>query len=443
MSEYDEHPAGTPAEGPPGQSPSTEPQLPAATTAPIGPAGQPPTAMPTGAVPNAARRRRRWPMMVGAGAGLVALAVGSGVAGAEIATHNGTTSTVVIGATTGSTAAAQSATRAPTEPLAKVAAEVLPSVVSITVRTSSQADEGSGVILQPDGVIVTNNHVVEAAASGSGTIRVTFNDGKTAAASIVGRDVPDDLAVIKAHGVSGLTPATLGSAKSLQVGDSVLAIGSPLGLEGTVTSGIVSALHRSVNLGNEQQGQGGSPFPGNPFGFPGQQQAPKAVTDSVLTEAIQTDAAINPGNSGGPLVNASGQVVGINTAIATVNSSSTSGGQVGSIGVGFAIPIDEAETVVAQLLKGEQPKHAWLGVEITNARAAGAMVAAVTNGSPAAKAGLRAGDVITKIDGTAITGPDDLVTVIRSDQPGDKITVTYRRDGSAHTVRLSLGSANG
>ncbi|MBA2738738.1 MAG: trypsin-like peptidase domain-containing protein, partial [Nocardioidaceae bacterium] len=275
-----------------------------------------------------------------------------------------------------------------------VAASVLPSVVKIDVRTSQGAGSGSGIILSSDGQILTNNHVVEAAANGE--LTVAFNDGSTAPAKVVGTDPLTDLAVIQADGVSGLAPATLGSSDDLVVGQQVVAIGSPFGLESTVTSGIVSALDRPVAAG-DSQGGAGSVFP-----------------------AIQTDAAINPGNSGGALVTSDGKVVGINSAIRTDSSSMASTG--GSIGLGFAIPIDEARPVVAQLSQGEAATHARIGVSVSdavddNGVVNGAGVQDVTAGSAGEEAGLERGDIIVKVDDDLISGSDDLVATIRSHRP--------------------------
>ncbi len=310
-----------------------------------------------------------------------------------------------------------SGSNAPTETLAKVAAAVSPSVVSIKVETGNGGDTGSGVILRSDGTIVTNNHVVAAAANRAGTISVKFNDGSTASATILGRDPDTDLAVIKASGVSGKTPATLGSTSTVHVGDTVLALGSPLGLDGSVTSGIVSALHRTVLLGSEN-GRG---------------------TGASVSDAIQTDAAINPGNSGGPLVDDRGRVIGINSAIASLGQSAT-GGQSGSIGVGFAIPVEEVKSVADQLIKGQTPKHALLGVNISDDPNGGALVTSVVSGSAAATAGLRAGDVITQVDQATIDDGSSLSEVIRAHSPGDKVTVHYTRNGATRSTTVTLGS---
>ncbi|MCW2546176.1 MAG: HtrA2 peptidase [Mycobacterium sp.] len=355
-----------------------------------------------------------WGRRVAAAVILIAVAVGSGVTGALVAGDGGTKTVI-----TSSAPAAVGGSSAPTEDFAKVAAAVMPSVVSITVQTNNGGDTGSGVILRSDGTIVTNNHVVADAADGAGTISVKFSDGSTAAAQIMGRDPATDLAVIKATGVSGKTPATLGTTSTLHVGDAVLAIGSPLGLEGSVSSGIVSALHRTVALGSESSGGSGA----------------------SVGDAIQTDAAINPGNSGGPLVDDQGRVIGINSAIASLGGNGSA--QSGSIGVGFAIPVDEVKSVSDQLIKGQTPKHALLGVNISDDPKGGALITDVTSGSAAAKAGLQTGDVVTKVDQSTIDDGTGLSAVIRSHQPGDKVTVQYTRNGSEHTAVVTLGSATG
>jgi putative serine protease PepD len=302
----------------------------------------------------------------------------------------------------------------------QVAKEVLPSVVKINVAGAEGAGSGSGIIISSDGEILTNNHVVEVAGD-NGSISVDFTDGSSAKATIVGTDPLTDTAVIKAEDVSGLTPATIGKSSNLDVGQPVVAIGSPFGLESTVTSGIVSALNRPVNVGTDEQG------------------------NATTYPAIQTDAAINPGNSGGPLVDMNGDVVGIDASIRTSSSSSTEEG--GSIGLGFAIPIDEVMPIVEQMKDGETPTHARLGISVSDIAAQpgeiaaqGAQVQDVTTGSTADSAGLEKGDVITKIDDTAITSADSLVATVRSYRPGDEVTVTYTRDGQTGTAKLKLDS---
>jgi putative serine protease PepD len=306
----------------------------------------------------------------------------------------------------------------PTEQLAKVAAAVQPSVVSITVRADSGSDEGSGMIYKSDGTILTNNHVIAPAAAGAGTISVKFANGKTATADLVGRDPTTDLALIKARGVSGLRPVTFAKSSDLHVGDTVLAIGSPLGLEGSVSAGIVSALHRAITTGDQSQ----------------------SSSPSTVGDAIQTDAAVNPGNSGGPLVDVSGHVVGINSAIATLGGGG--GGQAGSIGLGFAIPADEAQNVATQLTQGKTPQHALLGVQVSDAPQGGALIGSVSGNGPAAAAGLQASDVVTAVDGRSVDGADALTAMVRGHRPGDKVTVTYTRGGTSHRVGVTLGTAN-
>ncbi|TGN64375.1 PDZ domain-containing protein [Nocardioides eburneiflavus] len=297
-----------------------------------------------------------------------------------------------------------------------VAQRVLPSVVKIDVTGQQGSGSGSGIILTADGTILTNNHVVELAAQG-GSIEVSFDDGTSAEAEILGTDPLTDTAVIQASDVSGLTPATIGKSANLGVGEGVVAIGSPFGLDATVTSGIVSALDRPVNVGSDDQG------------------------NSTTYPAIQTDAAINPGNSGGPLVDMTGAVVGINSSIRTAASQSPYGQQSGSgsIGLGFAIPIDEVMPIVDQMAAGETPTHARLGIRVGDDES-GARITEVTEGSTAAEAGIEPGDVITSVDDRRITGADSLVATIRSYRPGDQVEVTWTRDGESRSASVTLDS---
>ncbi|MEU4577378.1 MULTISPECIES: trypsin-like peptidase domain-containing protein [Nonomuraea] len=303
--------------------------------------------------------------------------------------------------------------------VAEVARRTQPSVVMI----QGASGEGSGVVLSADGLILTNNHVVVGAAQG-GQMSVKFSDGKTAKATVVGTDPATDLAVIRAEGVSGLTAAQLGDSGRLQVGDSVLAMGSPLGLDGSVTMGIISALDRTLTVGGGGQEQ-------LPPGW-GREQG-QSGQPTTIGGAIQTDAAINPGNSGGALVNASGQVVGINTAIATAGSN-------GSIGVGFAIPINTAKHVSEQLISTGKVRHAFLGVSVTDATGdvAGALVSQVNAGSPAEKAGLKQGDLITKIGDKPVDGSENVVGQVRGFKPGQQVQITYMRDGRQSTATVTL-----
>ena len=367
-------------------------------------------------------------------AGALLLGGAAGVGGAaaydSLKGEDTTTSSSTSGPVKASNAAA-----APSGSVEKVASSVLPSVVKINVTGSAGSGSGSGIVLRDDGTILTNNHVVSVAGN-SGSITVNFNDGKTARAKVVGTDPVTDIAVIRAEGVSGLTPATIGKSTELQVGQSVVAIGSPYGLNSTVTTGIVSALNRPVSVSTAEQQQ--PQFPG--FGQPQQQQG-QGQDLSTTYPAIQTDAAINPGNSGGPLVDMAGRVVGVNSSIRTADGSTDSGG---SIGLGFAIPIDEVLPIVNQIIDGQQPTHARLAVSVSdvqgNTLTQGAQIQSVESGGAAAKAGLQKGDVVTKVDDHVIDGSESLVATIRGHRPGDKVTLTYVRGGSTRTTTATLGS---
>jgi putative serine protease PepD len=358
-------------------------------------------------------------LVAGGGAGLGGAAAWDALQDEPTAT----TTTTTHQATT-STVASTSDSTAPEGSVEAVAGKVLPSVVKIDVVGQQGAGSGSGIILSSDGQILTNNHVVEV-AQGGGSLSVSFDDGSSADATVLGTDPLTDTALIQAQDVSGLTPATIGRSGDLDVGQGVVAIGSPFGLESTVTSGIVSALDRPVDVGSDGQG------------------------NATVYPAIQTDAAINPGNSGGPLVDLAGNVVGINSSIRTA----ASGGESGSIGLGFAIPIDEVMPIVGQMAKGEEPTHARMGVSVSDvaARAGaagttsaelaeGARIEEVISGSTADDAGIRAGDVVTKVDAHRITSTDSLIATIRSYRPGDTVTVTYVRDGDERTAELALDS---
>lgn len=326
----------------------------------------------------------------------------------------------------GQTVSQQPVTRSPGS-VAGIANKVLPSVVSINVRGGGARGTGSGVILSADGYILTNNHVVSAAADG-GTITVVFYAKKSVTATIVGTDPKSDLAVVRAQGVSGLRKADLGSSATLQVGDSVVAIGSPLGLTGTVTAGIVSAKDRPVPT----NGEGTSP--------------------GVVIDAIQTDAAINPGNSGGALVDANGTVVGINSAIATVGGSALSG-QGGNIGVGFAIPIDQARSIAAELIATGHATHPVIGVSAQSVDAEsakgipggrpGALVMTITSGGGAEKAGIKKDDILIAVDGAPIASVDELIVAVRKHRVGESARVTYVRNGKEFSAPVTLGSDQG
>ena len=322
-----------------------------------------------------------------------------------------------------------------------VAKEVLPSVVTITVAASASTsssssstesgDIGTGIILSSNGEILTNNHVISLAANGGYTITVTFDGGANASATIVDRDPTSDLAVIQASGVSGLTPAKLGDSTSVQVGQQVVAIGAPLGMSNTVTSGIVSALNRPVIPESDTSSGSSTTTPS---------------TSTTALDAIQTDAAINPGNSGGPLINMSGEVIGIDSAIASTGSDSLSGdSESGSIGLGFAIPISQAKPVITELEAKQTPTHSVLGVTVedsaTTASHTGAVLNSVTAGGSAANAGLKQGDEVIKMDDQEIDDSDSLEAAVHSYRPGTTVTITYIRNGTTSTATATLASA--
>jgi putative serine protease PepD len=295
--------------------------------------------------------------------------------------------------------------------------KIVPSVVTIIVRSGQSGDIGTGVVLDKSGHILTNNHVVEAAAS-QGNITVTFHNGTTAKATIVGRSDTNDLAVIKVDGVSDLAPAVFAKSDSLKVGQSVVAAGAPLGLSESVTSGIVSNTARPVRSGSNN--------------------------DAVYL-AVQTDAAINPGNSGGPLVDLNGSVIGINSSIASTGSGSDSS-QSGNIGIGFAIPADVATRVAGELIENGRSVNAALGVTVAGSdsdldSATGVPLQSVTSDGAAAKVGLRAGDMVTQINDFHTTTADGLIAATRFYAPGTTIKLTYTRGGgSPQTVQVTLGS---
>ncbi|MUL75980.1 PDZ domain-containing protein [Mycobacterium sp. CBMA226] len=437
-----------------------------------------PQQYPAAAVPPAPAKRSRSGLLA---FGVAAVAIAAGAAGTMAAVdHYGSMApTAQVPLATGAqnrtlpTAAAAPAPPAPAGSVEAVSAKVLPSVVKLQIQSGQQSEEGSGIVLSADGLILTNNHVVAAANQGAGSqdsmpaqslpggrlprgmspfgqlpggpldgpdaqdpgqggpatapsgrvsqglkATVTLSDGRTVPFSVVGADPADDIAVVKAQGVSGLTPISIGSSKGLRVGQNVVAIGSPLGLQGTVTTGIISSLNRPVSTGDEQTGQ-----------------------QSVMS-AIQTDAAINPGNSGGALVDMNGNLIGVNSAIASLGGGPDSGGaQPGSIGLGFAIPVDQAKRIADQLISTGTVQHASLGVKLAaNNSAQGAAVAGVVAGGPAAAAGLDKGAVITKVDNQPIDSPEALIAAIRSKAPGDNVTVTYADpSGAERSVQVTLG----
>jgi putative serine protease PepD len=361
---------------------------------------------------------RRWRLWVALAAALVVAGIAGGLIGA--ATASSSTSDP------GTSAAGRpSADPSGSCSVTSVADEVIPSVVTIAVKgpNGTGSGVGSGEVIKSDGYILTNNHVISAAASG-GSVEVLFSDGATAAATITGRDPLTDLAVLKVQPPGGLKVIALGTSASVQVGEQVIAVGAPLGLSSTVTSGIVSALDRTVEVPGEND------------------------RSALLVSALQTDAAINPGNSGGALVNCDGQLVGVPTAGASVPSSSgeASGG---NIGLGFAIPVDIAKTISSEIIDTGRVSHAYFGLQTspisaesaTQARVPqGLFVAGVVTGGPAAVAGLREGDVITKIEGKDATSNIQLQELTLTKKPGDTVTVDYNRAGKPATATITLGS---
>jgi putative serine protease PepD len=353
---------------------------------------------------------------------LVSAVLGGAIGGLLVRHHD--TNNVVGSVTIGSAAGQQAIVERAPGSVAGIAAKILPSVVSIEVKTSGGGDTGSGIVLSKTGYVMTNNHVIAAVRTG-GTLSVVLPNKTKVSARIVGHPDPvDDIAIIKVSGNHALTPALLGNSDDMAVGDPVIAVGSPLGLVGTVTSGIVSALNRPVEAGGEQ-----------------------GVQEDVI-DAIQTDAAINPGNSGGPLVNSAGAVVGVNSAIASLSTDQVGDQQSGSIGLGFAIPINEAKRIAGQIIMQGYSTHAIIGVSLDPAfSGSGARIMppptggpAVTAGGPAAKAGIRSGDVIVAVNGQKVTTADELIVAIRSHAPGQRLTLTFARDGQNKTVTVVLGS---
>ena len=302
--------------------------------------------------------------------------------------------------------------------IAGIAARVSPSVVSIEVSRGNSGGTGSGFFLDSTGHILTNNHVISLAARAGALINVKLANGKNYEAKLVGRDIPYDLAVIKIN-VTDAPALQLGNSDEVQVGDGVIAIGSPLGLTGTVTSGIISAKNRPVTSGS-------------------------GTKESSFINAIQSDAAINPGNSGGPLVDLSGAVVGINSAIATTGSGF--GGQSGSIGLGFAIPINQARKTADQLIKNGSSTYPIMGVSLDiRYSGVGAKIpdeaGSVTPNGPAARAGIKPGDVIIEIAGKAVDTADEAIIKVRSLNVGDKIKIKFKREGVTKEVSLVLIAA--
>ncbi|MEU9763681.1 trypsin-like peptidase domain-containing protein [Streptomyces sp. NPDC047985] len=369
------------------------------------------------------RKNRRGSVLVGALLlALVAGGIGGGV-GAYVERNGGLTRVELP------QAGRSDGGRAP-DSVAGIAASALPSVVTLHASGTSEAGTGTGFVLDKSGHILTNNHVVAPAGS-AGRITVTFSGGETARAEVVGKDSGYDLAVVKVTGVSGLKPLPLGNSDNVRVGDPVVAIGAPFELSNTVTSGIISAKDRPITAGGEK-GDG---------------------SDISYVDALQTDAPINPGNSGGPLVDGDAHVIGINSAIrAADGGSGTDGGQSGSIGLGFAIPINQGKRVAEELINTGRATHPVIGVTLDMKYTGdGAKVGAegaegkpaVTPGGPGAKAGIRPGDVITEVDGRRVHSGEELIVKIRAHRPGDRLDLGLTRGGKKLSISVTLGSATG
>jgi putative serine protease PepD len=413
------HAAATPM-----PNPYARPAL-GAPTGPHAPSGSygPPPAPPVPTAQEGAdapKRRRTWvPVVSAAAAAAVLASVGTAGLTGAFSPDQDSASLADVGQHQENTAAPVSDSSSQNPDWEAVTKAVAPSVVAIQVQTSQGGAEGSGVIIDDQGHVVTNNHVVSGAEND--TVQVTLSDGRLFEAKIVGLDPATDLAVVQlVDAPDDLQPATLGDSDDVSVGESVLAVGNPLGLANTATTGIVSAVDRPVSASGEDGGT------------------------SVVTNAIQIDAAINPGNSGGPLFDAQGRVIGITSSIATLSGGGT---QSGSIGLGFAIPVNLAKSIGQQLIENGTAEHAFLGVTLADATATadgvtrrGAEVQEVTEGSPAAEAGIRSGDVIVEIDGHAVGGAESLTAFVRERAAGAESTLTVVRDGKTTELDVTLAT---
>ncbi|MGK5500904.1 S1C family serine protease, partial [Streptomyces sp. URMC 125] len=375
------------------------------------------------APPPPPERKRRSGGLIAAvlAAALLAGGVGTGIGFWAAERPSGTSTTI------SSDGDLDQVNRAP-DSVAGIAAKALPSVVTIEAEGGGESGTGTGFVYDKQGHIMTNNHVVASAADG-GELTATFSDGRKYEAEVVGRAQGYDVAVIKLRNAGGakLTPLPLGNSDKVQVGDATIAIGAPYGLSGTVTTGIISAKNRPVA---SSDGQG---------------------SQASYMSALQTDASINPGNSGGPLLNAEGAVIGINSAIQSAGGGLGQGSP-GSIGLGFAIPINQAQRVAKALIETGEPVYPVIGVQVDlRNQGDGARIIEdtqdgsepITPGGPADRAGLQPGDVITRLDGVSIDSGPTLISEIWAHEPGEKISLTYQRDGKETETELTLGSRKG
>ena len=411
--------------------------------------------------PAIAKPRRTAPVVLVAAIAVGAIIGGAAGAGVTVFVTSQNSAHALVGSPTAQTITVNDTSKV--NQITAAVAKATPSVVTINVSSTSAAGTGSGVILTNDGYILTNTHVVTLdGAVSDPTISVQTSDGRLLSAKVVGTDPISDLAVIKVAGVSDLQPATFADSAKLNVGSTAIAIGAPLGLAGTVTDGIVSALNRSITIASSAAPSAGgdpatpsTPTPGQqgPYDFwnfdlPGSGSTSSTPSSTISLAVIQTDAAINPGNSGGALLNADGAVIGINVAIASAGSSS-SGGQSGSIGVGFAIPANLAQRIASEIRATGSATHALLGASIAdvtgdanqkNPTVVGASIVKITAGGAADVGGLKVGDIVTNLNGIPITGSKDLTAQVRALAAGSKATVTYVRAGTASTIDVTLGT---
>ncbi|WP_226961714.1 MULTISPECIES: S1C family serine protease [Streptomyces] len=392
----------------PWATPHASPPAPAAVAYPSSPS--PVSPLPSPSAPRPAPRRGA---RLVAGAALIALLAGviGGMVGVWLE-REGAFSEVRLPQTSAGSSAASSGS------IAGIASALLPGVVTLH---AGGGQSGTGFVLDERGHILTNAHVVS--GPGAGAVEVTFSTGDTVRGEVVGQHAGYDLAVVRVSGVAGLTPLELGDSDAVRVGDPVVAIGSPFGLAGTVTSGIISATERPITAGGEQADG----------------------SDISYVNALQTDAPINPGNSGGPLADAQGRVIGVNSVIRSVDNG---GAEAGSVGLGFAIPINQAKDVAEQLINTGRATHPVIGVSLdTRFTGDGARVGsstdepAVVPGGPADEAGVRDGDVITGVDGERVADSDELIIRIRSHRPGDELALTIERDGRELSLDVVLGEA--
>lgn len=379
----------------------------------------------------------------------VAAALVGGIAGAGVATVMGGQ-----GSTTTASNAVQGITindKDEVSTVTAVAAKASPSVVTISVVGTEGSGSGSGVILNKEGYVLTNNHVATLDGAASDVkITVQDNDGNIYPATIVGTDPTVDMAVLKIDSEATFVPIEWADSSKLNVGDLTIAMGAPLGLAGTVTTGIVSALNRSIQVASsaipESSGtDSGSGDSSNPFNFDfdfGQGQQTQTQSASISIPVIQTDAAINPGNSGGALLDSKGRLIGINVAIASAGSS----GEAGSIGVGFALPSNLAKRVSAELIENQKASHGLLGAQVSDAgtkdgsTSVGAYIEKAVDGGAAAAAGIKAGDIVTQFNGVRITDANDLTAQVRTAAGGSEATVVINRDGKQQTIKVQLGT---